>query len=240
MTDPTQKMIEIANRREELRRELEQRATEPLREIDLGDVVRVKSTGAAGVVVTRPVNGGGVRVDFSKFGADTFGWFQLSSMVLIAKAEQEGPSDEDELCCGQCGPGGCGDIDPVDVEEPSGSKAIDTPMRQFETGATRNNDSDALDYEGFLSPLVLQRFAEYMHKHRFQADGQVRSSDNWQKGIPLESYMKSGFRHFMDWWVEHRGLESREGLEDALCALLFNVQGYLHETLKARNLQNPA
>ena len=52
--------------------------------------------------------------------------------------------------------------------------------------------------------------------------------------------MKSGFRHFMDWWLEHRGLESREGMEDALCALLFNVQGYLHETLKARNLQNPA
>jgi hypothetical protein len=104
-------------------------------------------------------------------------------------------------------------------------------MREFATGATRNLDEDKLDFEGFLSPLVIQRFAEYMHKHRLQADGNLRSSDNWQKGIPKDAYMKSGFRHFMDWWTEHRGNPSREGLEEALCALLFNVQGYLHETL---------
>jgi len=36
----------------------------------------------------------------------------------------------------------------------------------------------------------------------------------------------------MDWWLEHRGQASREGVEDAICALLFNVQGYLHEHLK--------
>lgn len=109
-------------------------------------------------------------------------------------------------------------------------------MRKFDSGATRNDDSEALDYEGFLSPLVLERFAEYMHKHRHQADGELRSSDNWQKGIPLDSYMKSGFRHFMDWWLEHRGYESRDGLEEALCALMFNVQGYLHEHLKQQGV----
>jgi hypothetical protein len=107
-------------------------------------------------------------------------------------------------------------------------------MRQFESGATRNVDIDSQDYEGFLSPLVISRFGEYMHKHRRQADGQLRASDNWQKGIPLHSYMKSGWRHFLDWWMAHRGFESREGLEEGLCALLFNAQGYLHETLKAR------
>ena len=105
-------------------------------------------------------------------------------------------------------------------------------MRKFETGATRDNDKNKLDYEGFISPIVLRRYAEYMHKHRFQADGQVRDSDNWQKGIDKSSYMKSGWRHFMDWWMEHRGIPSREGLEDALCALLFNVSGYLHEHIK--------
>jgi len=104
-------------------------------------------------------------------------------------------------------------------------------MRQFETGATRNSDDDQLDYEGFLSPAVLRRFAAYMHKHRIQADGKVRDSANWQKGMTLDSYMKSGMRHFMDWWLEHRGEESREGIEDALCGLLFNVQGYLHTLL---------
>jgi len=108
-------------------------------------------------------------------------------------------------------------------------------MRKFATGATRNDDSENLDYEGFLSPLALQAFAEYMHKHRKQADGELRASDNWQKGIPKEAYMKSGFRHFMDWWGEHRGTGSREGMEDALCGLLFNVFGYLHEIKKEQN-----
>lgn len=109
-------------------------------------------------------------------------------------------------------------------------------MRTFETGATRNLDDDKYDYEGFLSPLVLERYAEYMHKHRKQADGVLRDSDNWQKGIPEAQYMKSGFRHFFDWWSWHRGLPVAETLEDALCALMFNVMGYLHETLKKRPL----
>jgi hypothetical protein len=107
-------------------------------------------------------------------------------------------------------------------------------MREFETGATRNVDSSEPDYEGFLSPLVLVRFAAYMHKHRIQADGKLRASDNWKKGIPFDSYMKSGFRHFMDWYLAHNNFESREGLEEGICALLFNAMGYLHEVLKAR------
>lgn len=111
-------------------------------------------------------------------------------------------------------------------------------MREFDTGATRNVDVGQLDYEGFLSPLVLQRFGEFMHKHRVQADGKLRDSDNWQKGMPLDSYMKSGWRHFMDWWLAHRGYSCRDGIEDALCALLFNVQGYLHEKLKQKKLRD--
>jgi len=109
-------------------------------------------------------------------------------------------------------------------------------VREFATGATRNNEEGKYDYEGFLSPLVIERFAEYMHKHRLQADGKLRDSDNWQKGMPRDAYMKSGYRHFMDWWKEHRGLESREGIEEALCALLFNVQGYLHEVMLGRDV----
>ena len=105
-------------------------------------------------------------------------------------------------------------------------------IRQYKTGATRDKEEGKLDYEGFLSPLVIERFGEYMNKHRIQSDGVLRASDNWQKGIPKEDYIKSGFRHFMDWWKEHRGHDSREGLEDSLCALMFNVQGYLHEHLK--------
>jgi hypothetical protein len=107
-------------------------------------------------------------------------------------------------------------------------------IRKFQTGATRDTDEGKYDYEGFLSPLVIQRFGKYMHKHRKQSDGSLRDSDNWQKGIPKDAYIKSAWRHFMDWWLEHRRKESREGLEDALCALLFNVQGYLHEHLKEK------
>jgi hypothetical protein len=107
-------------------------------------------------------------------------------------------------------------------------------MRVATTGATRNNDEDKYDYEGFISPLVIESFGRYMHKHRYQSDGKMRDSDNWQKGMELDWYMKSGWRHFFDWWKEHRGLESREGVEDALCGLLFNLQGYLHEFIKQK------
>lgn len=106
-------------------------------------------------------------------------------------------------------------------------------MRNFGTGATRNDDTEALDFEGFLSPLSLKAYAEYMHGHRTQKDGSLRDSDNWQKGIPLDSYIKSGFRHMFDWWIEHRtGSGSRDGLKDAICAVIFNASGYLHELVK--------
>lgn len=105
-------------------------------------------------------------------------------------------------------------------------------IRKFETGATRDIDLNKYDYEGFISPLVLDRYAAYMHKHRIQPDGSLRDSDNWQKGIPKTAYMKSGFRHFMDWWRQHRGWPGQDTLEDSLCALMFNVQGYLDTILK--------
>jgi hypothetical protein len=105
-------------------------------------------------------------------------------------------------------------------------------MRKFKTGATRDEDTTKPDYEGFLSPIVIKRFGEYMNKHRIQADGAVRDSDNWQRGIPKDAYIKSLLRHIMDLWLEHRGYKSREGVEDALCAIMFNSMGYLHEVLK--------
>ncbi len=107
-------------------------------------------------------------------------------------------------------------------------------MRTFETGATRNDDEDRLDYEGFLSPRVLVRFAQYMHTHRKQADGKLRDSDNWQKGIPITQYMKSKWRHFMDTWVWHRTKPVDADIEDSLCAELFNTMGMLDEVLKEK------
>jgi len=111
-------------------------------------------------------------------------------------------------------------------------------MRTFETGATRSDNKERLDYEGFLSPLVLKRYAEYLHKHRRQADGTLRASDNWQKGIPIEVYMKSKWRHFMSTWLWFR--EGGDGAEESLCAELFNTMGMLHEILRGKNLPSPS
>jgi len=111
-------------------------------------------------------------------------------------------------------------------------------VRQFDTGATRDTDEGKLDYEGFLSPIVLKAFAEYMHENRVQSDGNLRDSDNWQKGIPRDAYMKSLWRHFHEAWTAHRyGPEVAEDNEllRALMAMLFNVQGYAHEILVGRD-----
>ena len=112
-------------------------------------------------------------------------------------------------------------------------------VRVFETGATRSTDANRPDYEGYLSPLVIERYGEYMTEHRLQPDGTIRDSDNWQKGLSFDSYMKGAFRHFIHWWQRHRGWHVKDQLagkniEDDLCALIFNASGYLHETLKKK------
>lgn len=106
-------------------------------------------------------------------------------------------------------------------------------LRNFSTGAIRDTASGKHDYDGFVSPLVLEAFGTYMDFNRLLPDGATRDSDNWQKGIPMPVYVKSGFRHFVEWWREHRGYASHEGVVWALCGLLFNANGYLHEYLKA-------
>lgn len=110
-------------------------------------------------------------------------------------------------------------------------------MRNFKTGATRDSEHHKNDYEGFLSPLVIESFGNYMDKHRIQKDGSLRASDNWQLGIPQDVYMKSMWRHFLDVWKIHRGHQvEKDGhiwnLEEALNALLFNVMGMQHEELR--------
>lgn len=110
-------------------------------------------------------------------------------------------------------------------------------LRRFETGATRDIDSNKHDYEGFISPLVIREFGRYMHEHRFQKDGSVRESDNWQKGIPQDQYVKSLMRHFMDVWTLHRGYKTIDfdgnevNMKDALNGIIFNASGILHTIL---------
>ena len=114
-------------------------------------------------------------------------------------------------------------------------------MREFETGATRGSNEKKLDYEGFLSPVVLKCYASYMHEHRKQVDGKLRASDNWQKGMPKDEYMKSLLRHTIDVWTLHRGrmvIDPETGsvvtLREALCGVLFNAMGMLFELMEGR------
>lgn len=103
-------------------------------------------------------------------------------------------------------------------------------IMEFDTGANRSSDADKPDYEGFLSPLVIKAFGEYMSFNRHLPDGSIRDSDNWQKGIPTDAYMKSLLRHVVDLWLFHRGHSANEAVF-TLCAIIFNAQGYLHELI---------
>ena len=115
-----------------------------------------------------------------------------------------------------------------------------TPIRTFETGATRDTTQGKLDYVKALSPIVLRRYVQYLDKHRLQPDGSYRDFDNWKKGIPQETYRSSQGRHFFDDWLLSEGYETEDNhgpvtdIEDVLCAELFNIQGRLYEILKAR------
>lgn len=111
-------------------------------------------------------------------------------------------------------------------------------MRKFKTGATRGNDDAKYDYEGFNSPFVRERFARYMQGHRIQADGEARDSDNWQKGMDKVSYIKALVRHTQDAHLIWRGgtvsdpeTGKEVDMEDLLCAIIFNANGLLFETL---------
>ncbi len=114
-------------------------------------------------------------------------------------------------------------------------------VRQFESGATRDTDAGKIDYQGFLSHEVLRKYGEYMLRHQKQADGQLRASDNWKKGIPRDAYIKSMYRHMMEVVALHEKEPSAIGtgeggwedhankMDEALNALLFNVMGYSYE-----------
>jgi hypothetical protein len=106
-------------------------------------------------------------------------------------------------------------------------------MTEYPTGATRDDRADKPDYEGYLSPLVLARYGAYMLAHQRTAKGR-RESDNWQRGIPKDDYIKSAWRHLVAWWTAHRGYPAPD-LEESLCAVIFNASGYLHEHLARRD-----
>lgn len=132
------------------------------------------------------------------------------------------------------------------------AKAAAPVVRTFNTGANRDRAEGKLDFLGFLSPKAERRFAAYMNKNRRLGDGSLRDGDNWKRGIPLPVYADSLARHqqevreLINDLVDASGCESARAIldippdhptllaiDEAACALFFNVQGWLHERVKA-------
>lgn len=113
--------------------------------------------------------------------------------------------------------------------------------RTFETGAYRDTEEGKNDYAGFLSPLVIRAFGDYMRKHQLQSNGEMRRSDNW-KSMFGEHHnnvcLSSAWRHFLDLWMENEGFRSRDGLDEAIGGLLFNVMSYWYKILVERENNN--
>jgi hypothetical protein len=108
-------------------------------------------------------------------------------------------------------------------------------IRTFSTGATRDTAEGKPEPWGFSSPLAEKAFCEYMNKHRIQSDGELRDSDNWKKGIPIDAFFHSLSRHILDFRLAWEGYEDEaqsDDLIEILCAVKFNVDGLLHELVK--------
>jgi hypothetical protein len=115
----------------------------------------------------------------------------------------------------------------------------DTEIRTFDSGATRDTTEGKLSYVKALSSIVLQRYVQYLDKHRLQPDGSMREFNNWKKGIPEDTYFDSLGRHFVAAWLLKEGFPAEDNhgpvnIEDSLCAIIFNSMGWLHEILKDR------
>ena len=116
-------------------------------------------------------------------------------------------------------------------------------IRKFDTGAIRDTDSGKLSYSKGLSFLVLRRYLQYLGKHRTLSDGSTRDWDNWKKGISPDVYRDSLTRHVADVNIVADGHSAEDNhgscnVEDLLCAVIFNAQGWLFELLKKRGYGN--
>jgi hypothetical protein len=74
-----------------------------------------------------------------------------------------------------------------------------------------------------------------MLKHQTQSDGNLRESDNWKKGFPLDAFWHSMSRHILDLrliWEQFPEEARTQDIIETLCAVKFNVDGLMHEILR--------
>ena len=91
--------------------------------------------------------------------------------------------------------------------------------QEFETGARRDTQDDKPRY-ALISPIALRRLAELLGR------GAKKYGDrNWEKGIPLDRYYDSMFRHMQQWY-------EGDVSEDHLAAVMFNAMAIIHTEQK--------
>jgi hypothetical protein len=97
-------------------------------------------------------------------------------------------------------------------------------FHEFDSGAHRDVQEDKPDLLECLSPLAIWRYGQYMA----QASKKY-GPDNWTKGIPRESYLRSLERHLLQLKMMYKYGYTQEPGVDHAAAILFNIQGFLHE-----------
>lgn len=128
---------------------------------------------------------------------------------------------------------------PPETKDTNPKDTMENKIRTFEGGATRDTTVGKLNYVKALSPIVMQRYVEYLGEHRIQSDGTQRDWDNWKQGIPQQIYLEGEDRHHRAVWKLIQGFPASDNygpvtLEDSLCGVMFNVMGMLHEILKEK------
>jgi len=110
-------------------------------------------------------------------------------------------------------------------------------MRDLETGAIRDTLEGKLSFVKALSPIVLERYVQYLGKHRNLPDGRLRDWDNWKLGIDKEIFLDGLGRHFWASWLLLQGFPASDNhgpvtLLDSLFGVMFNAQGLIRELLE--------
>lgn len=95
---------------------------------------------------------------------------------------------------------------------------------QFDTGAVRDTQAGKPNFLECMSPFTMHRYGAYMAKASAKY-----GEDNWTKGIPPESYLKSLERHLMKLKEEFKFGFTREPGVDHAAAIMFNIMGFIHE-----------
>lgn len=96
-------------------------------------------------------------------------------------------------------------------------------LTKFDSGAIRDTSEGKPNFYECMSPFAMWRYGEYMEK-----SAEKYGADNWTKGIPIESYMKSLERHLLKLKMELKyGFTKEEG--DHASAILFNIMGLIHQ-----------